>query len=208
MNIFRMIIASIPAEVTGSSPRRAGTDVPGLSLARNAIILAAVLFVSPLFAQTTQSAAPSTAEIKLLLTTEDGRKQLQATVTADGKPLENATVAFTVKRTFGQLDIGKDQTLDDGTAQIPFPVDLPGGTTGQLDVTAIVQAPTKYANTSAHATFGGAAILIPSDDEFPRSLWAPRAPWLLIVTIAGILAIVWCVYAYVAGQLWAIARGR
>ena len=157
---------------------------------------------------TTTSSPAVTAELKIQLTTEEGKKQIQATLTAGGKPVEGATVAFTVKRTFGNLPIGKDQTLDDGTAAVTFPADLPGGATGELQVIASVQAPTKYSQITARATFSGAATIHPSDDEFPRALWAPRAPWLLVGTIVGILAAVWCVYAYVLAQLWALYRGR
>lgn len=159
-------------------------------------------------APATASSPTLAAELKIQLTTEEGKKQIQATLTAGGKPVEGATVAFAVKRTFGNLPIGKDQTLDDGTAAVAFPADLPGGATGELQVIASVQAPTKYSQVTARATFGGAATIHPSDDEFPRALWAPRAPWLLVGTIVGLLAAVWCVYAYVLAQLWALYRGR
>ena len=173
------------------------------------------LLTSSAFAQSTTATAPATttspavaAELKIQLTTEEGKKQIQATLTVAGQPVEGATVAFAVKRTFGNLPIGKDQTLDDGTAAVAFPADLPGGATGELLVIASVQAPTKYSLVTARATFGGAATIHPSDDEFPRALWAPRAPWLLVGTIVGIMAAVWCVYAYVLAQLWALYRGR
>ncbi len=171
-----------------------------------ATALVVCLVAAAALAQTTAASAPS-AEVKLVLVTEEGR-QLQATVSADGKPVEGATVVFTVQRTFGDLPIGKDQTLDDGTAQVPFPSDLPGGPTGELAVTATVQAPEKWAGATAKDVFPGAAKLATAAEPFPRALWAPRAPWLLVVTIAGLLLVVWCMYAYVATQLWAIARGR
>jgi hypothetical protein len=168
------------------------------------------LLTSNAMAQTTAT-VPATVpavELKIQLTMEEGKKQIQATLTAGGRPVEGATVAFTVKRTFGDLPIGRDQTLDDGTAAVAFPADLPGGVTGELQVIASVQAPTKYSQVVTHATFGGAAIVHPAEDEFPRALWAPRAPWLLVGTIVGILTAVWCVYACVVAQLWALSRGR
>ena len=155
-------------------------------------------------AQTTQAAG----DLALKLITEEGKKQIQATLTANGKPVENATVEFFVARTFGRLSIGKDQTLDDGTAQVIFPTDLPGNVSGELHVTAVVQVPTKYAGITAHSMFKGAAVVSESPEPFPRALWAPSAPVLLIVTIVGILAAVWCIYAYVVAQLWAISKGR
>lgn len=160
--------------------------------------------VAPAVAQTTQAAETS---LSLKLTTEEGKKQLQATLTDHGKPVEGATVHFLVARTFGALLIGKDQTLDDGAAQVPFPADLPGNATGELQVSAIVQAPAKYANISTQQTFGGAALAPPPED-FPRALWTPRAPLPLIVTIVVLVAAVWFVYGYVLSQLWALAKGR
>lgn len=163
-----------------------------------------LLQVSQLPAQTTQAAA----QVRLQVTTEEGKRQLQATVTAGGKPVEGATVLFTVGRTFGQLPVGKDQTLDDGTAAVPFPSDLPGGATGEIHVVAAVQSPTQYAGAAAHGEFDGAAKVQLGPEEFPRALWAPRAPLPLLGTIVVILAVVWCSYAYVVVQLWALARGR
>lgn len=154
--------------------------------------------------QTTQT----TAQLALKLTTEEGKRQIQATLTANGKPVENATVEFSVARTFGRLPLGKDQTLDDGTAQAPFPADLPGGTSGELHVMALVSTPAQYAGTAGHAVFGGAAKVDLNATPFPRALWAPNPPIPLILTIAGVLAAVWLIYAYVIAQLAAILKGR
>ncbi len=65
---------------------------------------------------------------------EKGNKQLMATVVAAGKPVANAAVTFAVQRTFGEMPLGNDTTLDNGTAAIAFPSDLPGGTTGILQL--------------------------------------------------------------------------
>lgn len=180
-----------------------------LSRLKIMLALLAGLLATAAPAQTTQATTQAaTAQLKLQLVTEEGHKKIQATLTDNGKTIENATVAFFARRTFGELALGKDQTLDDGTAEIDFPADLPGNAAGELLVTAKVQIPGKYANVSAQATFGGAKIIPSTSDEYPRALWAPRAPWLLVITIVGILAAVWCVYSYVVAQLWAVYRGR
>jgi hypothetical protein len=137
---------------------------------------------------------------------EDHKKMLRATVTADGKPLENVTVAFYVKRTFGNLLLGTDQTLDDGTAAVAFPLDLPGGRIGRLEAFAQIQSPEKYAGPAGEATLEGGAIVPAEADPFPRALWAPRAPLALIATILGLLAAVWVAYAYVVVQLLRIRK--
>ncbi len=150
----------------------------------------------------------SQANLSLQVITDQGQQLLQATLTAQGKPVENATIEFRVPRHFGVLPLGKDQTLDDGTAAIPFPADLPGGRTGEIQVIAVVQAPADLAGITTQQVFGGAKALQDTPGDFPRALWAPRAPWLLIVSFVTILVAVWCSYAYVVRQLWALPKGR
>lgn len=158
------------------------------------------------WAQTTQSAKP---EVAIKVITEDQQKLIQATVTLNGKPLNGAAVAFFVQRTFGRLTIGHDTTLDDGTAAVPFPTGLPGGPTGQLQVTAQVTAPPQYSQGSAATVLLDGGQIVPAQPTaFPRALWAPRAPVLLVLTIAAILASVWGCYVYVVAQLVAISRSR
>jgi hypothetical protein len=146
-------------------------------------------------------------EIFLKVTTEDSQKVILATVTTDGKPLANVTVNFFVKRTFGNLGIGHDQTVDDGTAAVPFPVDLPGGTTGQIQVIAVITNPSQYGSVRSEATFDGARVISPQAQAFPRTLWAPRAPLSLILTIVILVTVVWCTYVYVVIQLIRIRNG-
>jgi hypothetical protein len=65
--------------------------------------------------------------------------------------LKDIKVAFFVKRTFGNLEIGHDQTLDDGTAATLFPADLPGGTSGELKVIAAITDPPLFGDVRAEA---------------------------------------------------------
>jgi hypothetical protein len=164
-------------------------------------------------ASTPATTSPTAQKVRLTLNvvTEEQRKQLQVTVisaAAAGKPLENVTVAFAVKRMFGDLVLGVDKTLDDGTAAVLFPNDLPGGPTGQIQVLASVTAPPEYAGARVEVTLPAGRAAPDTSQAFPRALWAPRAPVLLIVIIFLILGAVWFCYAYVAAQLVAILRKR
>jgi hypothetical protein len=109
---------------------------------------------------------------------------------------------------FGDLVLGVDKTLDDGTAAVLFPNDLPGGPTGQIQVLASVTAPPEYAGARVEVTLPAGRAVPDTSQAFPRALWAPRAPVLLIVIIFLILGAVWFCYAYVAAQLVAILRKR
>ena len=160
--------------------------------------------ISPLLIAETDE--PNTGKISLQVTTEDNKKIILATVTANEKPLANATVNFFVKRTFGNLNIGHDVTLDDGTAAVPFPADLPGGTKGQLQVIAVVSNPPDYNSIRSEIVFEGARIIPVQAEVFPRALSAPQAPLGLILTIAVLLTVVWGTYIFVAAELIKIRK--
>lgn len=155
--------------------------------------------------QATSAPAP---ELKITTTTEDRQKLIQAAVMLAGKPLNKVTVEFYVKRTFGNLLLGHDTTLEDGTAAVPFPEGLPGGRTGELVVIAAITDPNQYSQIRAEATIPGGAIVTPSADTFSRTLWAPQAPVLLILAITAILVLVWGTYGYIVVQLFKLRKGE
>lgn len=145
--------------------------------------------------------------ITLKLQTEEGKKVIVATVKTNDKPVEGVMVALAVKRTFGELPIGAEDTLDDGTAAVPFPVGLPGDSNGLLQVIAEIKTPKDLAGTRFQAPIEGGKIIPPEKDPFPRALWSPRAPVTLVVTIFVLLGAVWGTYAYVVFQLIQIKKG-
>lgn len=175
-----------------------------LGLFLSLVILEGFFSSSPVVAGTADVNKP---DISLQIATEDNQKVIRATVTIDGKPLENATIDFFVKRTFGNLSIGHDQTLDDGTAAVPFPYDLPGGTTGKIQVFTVITNPQQYGAAHAEATFDGSRVIPLQKEEFPRALWSPRAPLVLILTIMFLVTAVWSTYVYVVVQLVKIRKG-
>jgi hypothetical protein len=156
-------------------------------------------------APATTQASPAT--VTLSTKVEDGKPQLVATVTLNGKPLENARVAFGAPRSFGKLILGTDVTLDDGTAAIAFPSDLPGDAQGVLVLTAEVQAPLAYAGARAQASLPGGKVHAPAEEPYPRALWAPQAPLGLILVISALVAGAWGTYLFVVVQLVAVRKG-
>ena len=131
---------------------------------------------------------------------------LQAVVKADGKPLENAVVRFYAVRTFGNLLVGEDKTLDDGSAAVKFPTGLPGSADGSLCIIAQLKEPAQYA-TYSQATLTGGTPNSMEQITFPRALWARRAPWPLLLAIGVPLGGVWITYAFVVAQIIAIRKG-
>jgi len=158
-------------------------------------------------APTPSTPAPADVQITLTQTTEEGKKQLVATVMHGGKPVEKATVSFYVHRTFGQLLLGSDTTLDDGTAAIAFPTDIPGGPSGILDLSVRVTAPLAMVGAGGQAALPGGKIVAAVNTPFPRALWSPQAPYSLIAIIIFLVGGAWGAYAFVVFQLFALRKG-
>lgn len=143
--------------------------------------------------------------IALSTTTEDGKKMLVATATIDGKPVENAKILFFAHRTFGNLTLGAETTLDDGTAAVPFPVTLPGDGRGRLQLSAEIAGSSKT-HPRAEAVFDGGVPFRAEAAASPRALWASRAPFVLLANIALIVGLIWGAFGYAVYQLAAIRR--
>ncbi|MGD0388579.1 MAG: hypothetical protein ABSC42_06440 [Tepidisphaeraceae bacterium] len=163
------------------------------------LFIACLLLISPwpAFAQTSRPAIAVTTDV------EDGKKMVHALVTLNGKPIENVNLQYFVQRTFGNLPIGQDTTLDDGTSAVAFPTDLPGASDGNLHVIVRITAPPQYSSVSVSAAFGADVQPAPAD-PFPRALWAPNAPLALMLSIFVLLAGVWLSYLFVVSRILAI----
>ena len=138
---------------------------------------------------------------------EEGKPVLLARLTREGKAVEGAIVLFQAERLFGWLPLGRETTIDDGTAAIHFPGGLPGGPAGQLRIRVKIESPPDLATLSAEATLGGARRVPLDREPFPRALWSVHAPLPLILTIVILLGAVWTTYATVLSQLWKIYKG-
>ena len=139
----------------------------------------------------------------------DDEERLVAAVTADGRPLTGARVAFSVKRVFSPMALGEEVTGADGKASVPFPSTLPGGgEKGELKVAAEIISPDRFAGTRGEALMPGAPIVHaePTGTWPPRALWSSRAPIGVIATLGTLLSVVWCTYVFVIRQLVLIKR--
>jgi len=187
------------------APREDTTDPPRPRTGARAAIVVALLALTATSARAEQ--APAALELSLRRATEDHADVVLALVLSAGQPVEGVAVKFYVRRTFGLLSIGTEETLDDGTAAVPFPARMPGGPTGELDVTAIVEATETHAAATARLRTAGGLVVTPEPNQFPRALWAPRAPLGLLVTILGLAGGVWLAYVFVITQLVRIRKG-
>jgi len=185
---------------------------------RNRVAVASVaalacLLMRPLYyalAQDGGNDATPPAEVSIEKISEEGETLILATVTSveSGEPIEDASVSFFVKRTFGLLSLGSDTTLDDGSAAVTFPADIPGDSTGKIEVLVKVTAPADLASVTASAILGGASPLTINENPFPRELWSRRAPFSMMLIFVVLLGGVWCTFFVVVRQVYCIAKGR
>ncbi len=160
----------------------------------------------PVHAGASAPVGSTNLRIAIRRSNEQGQDMLVGTITAQGRPVAGVTVAFSVNRAFGNMTLGTDQTLSDGSAAIPFPQGLPGNAAGQLRIHATIQAPAEVAGLSVEAMIPGGAPLHAVTGLEPRALWSTRTPLALVVTIGGLLLCVWSTFAFVAGQLVAMSH--
>ena len=156
---------------------------------------------------TTMPLASQVPDIQAKVSQEDGRPVIVATIMADQKPVKGATVIFSVHRNFGDLKLGEDTTLEDGTAAVSLPKKLPAGPGGKLILKLEISAPATLAGTQRVVELQGPAATGRSDDGVPRALMARRAPLLLLLLLALIVGSVWSAYAVVTHHLFRIKKG-
>lgn len=156
------------------------------------------LFIDPL--SNVAWAFQDSPEITLEETVEDDERLIMATVTIDGEPLEGAVVQFGVVRTFGTINLGEEETWDDGIAYIAFPEGIPS-TTGEFEVVAHINESDDYTQAQTVASFPTDVKVSLIQGMFPQSLWSQRPLWPLVAVIVVLLTGVWSTYAFVFVQL-------
>ncbi|MDO8501176.1 MAG: NrfD/PsrC family molybdoenzyme membrane anchor subunit [Gemmatimonadaceae bacterium] len=170
-----------------------------------ALLLAAGAAAAAPWSAAHAQTAQGKAVIELTRTTEGEEEMLVAKVTANGLPVKGATVAFSVRRTFGLMTLGEDQTLDDGTAAVAFPTALPGDAKGELTFRVALRSPPELDSSAADVKLAGAPAR-PWPSVPPRALWSSRVPLAIPATFAFLVLCVWSTYAFVVRQLAALRK--
>jgi mono/diheme cytochrome c family protein len=144
--------------------------------------------------------------ITLAMQYNDQIKKIVVTATEKLKdggitPAAGVEVMLTVKRYFGNLQVGDIKTTNNqGEVAFEFPADLPGNSEGNVDVTAKVNDPKnlmKSAPVSASMAVG-VPTTKPGLTE-TRAWWSTRdkAPYWILITFTGSVVIVWAFIFYI-----------
>ena len=175
---------------------------------RLVLISCCFLFAQNLFAQ--DSSNTSNAKIQISFSKEDSIKEINAVITNADTAVKGVDVHFYIKKSFGLLPLEGDFTTTDadGKASVDFPTDIPGDQAGNVTVIAKVEDNDELGNLETTKTVQWGVPVSAEQSVQTRALWASanNAPWPLVITVTGMVGIVWGTIFYIVFQLVAIKR--
>lgn len=146
-------------------------------------------------------AAPTQLALRLEPDGADQARAVAVLTDPSGQPLQNATITFLRKTTFGEVSLGTVRTNGAGLAAADLPVS-PGQ---EVKVTAAFKGSRSWRATEAGASLSVPAVAATSR---PPGLYTQRPnPWflaILLVVVGG----VWLTYAAVFYLLFGLSRAR
>lgn len=123
------------------------------------------------------------------------------------KPIPNAELKFFIKRYFGNQEIGKSKTNAEGLAVIDFPTNIPGDSTGYVDLVVALSDDPEHVN----AIVENANICSPHKpiNIFEkRVMWSEntRTQWWALLSYGLVVLGVWLTILYVVFQIVQIKK--
>ena len=155
------------------------------------------------------------AHIELDFWEEKGNKYIIAKASdfdhdSIGAPIEEIELYVYVERTFSLLPIGDrfNETDENGELKIEFPTDLPGDTSGLVNVIVKIEDADEYADTIFSKTINWGIPLVIDKNENKRALWAASAsaPIYLLILTNSLILIVWGIIFYIMIKIYHISK--
>jgi len=177
------------------------------------LVSCSLLCIQHAFAQDSSNAGA--AKITLSFLGKDSARQVKATLTkpdANGNDtaVKGIDIHFYIYRSFGLLPIEGDNltTDENGEAIVDFPNDIPGDKSGNVTVIARVEDNDEAGNPETKKNIQWGVPVNSQQAVQPRALWssANNAPWPLVITVTGMVGIVWGIILYIFFQLVAIKK--
>ena len=162
----------------------------------------------------TQSGTGEVAvNVKILLTWLQEKNQIQAVISGVKdktiQPVQGAEVKLFAKRYFGNLLIDEPRNTDiQGKVVFNFPKDLPGDSTGFVQIIARLSDETAYGDAGIDTSLAiGVPTYRPPLNE-PRAMWniVQKTPIWLLLTYSFTVLAVWGFIFYVLIQIRAIFK--
>lgn len=166
------------------------------------------------YADAEAESAIKDARVVLNLSEKDTARLITATVSEvqmnnKEKPAANVEVSFGVKRLFGIMPLSDEAivtTNDEGVATFYLPKEIKGDEKGNIVLVARINDSEQYGTVEATTSARWGVPLVADKNPFPRALWEPRAPVLLIVVFSIIFGGIWLTYGTVVYQIYRIEK--
>jgi hypothetical protein len=192
-----------------SFPKKIPADTSGVTII-------ARLENDKIYEDTEVQASVKEASMVLSLSEKDSVKLISAFVTemmANGeqRPLSGVEVSFGTKRLFGIMPLGDEPTVatdDQGLATFSFPKEIKGDKNGNIVIVGKITDHDIYGNVEATTVTQWGTQLVVETNPFPRALWEPRAPIVLIVSFSIVFGGIWITYSVVIFQMIKIKRKK
>jgi 5-hydroxyisourate hydrolase-like protein (transthyretin family) len=133
-------------------------------------------------------------------------RTVEVTCTANGDPIEEATVYLYVKSMIRPLLIGEEETDEDGMVSFEFPTDLPGNSDGTIDFYSFIEDDADFGNVKGTVNKDWGTPRIENNTKVVRSLSSPNPPLWLLITFIGLLVIIWGHYIEVIIRLFKLKK--
>lgn len=166
------------------------------------------------YEDTETQASVKDARLVLSLSEGDSSRLISALATEilpDGeeKPIPNVEVNFGIQRLFGVMPLSEEAnvTTDDrGMATFNFPKEIKRDEKGNVFLVTRIIDDEVYGNVEATSVSKWGEPLVVEKNPFPRALWEPRAPVILIISFIIIFSGIWFTYGFVIYQITKIEK--
>ncbi len=208
---------SLLGNVVTGEDGKAGMHLPAaIPTDTSGVTIIAAIENDKMYKDAEAQASVKDASLVLTLSGKDSVKLitvLAAAIQANGeqRPIPNLEVNFAIQRLFGIMPLSDEATAttdENGMATFNFPAGIKGDENGKVKVVARIIDNEIYGNIETASVAAWGNKLIPETNPFPRALWEPRAPVLLMVTFSIIFGGIWITYAFVIFQLVKIKKQR
>jgi len=107
------------------------------------------------------------------------------------KPIKEVDLNIGVERLYSTLFLEKIETDEDGNSSFEFPNDIPGDSTGTINIVVFVEDHDDYGTITKSATINWGTLVDYSDHLIGRSLFGDEAPLWMIISVFIILTGAW-----------------
>jgi hypothetical protein len=121
-------------------------------------------------------------------------------------PVEGLDIIIGAERLYNILQIGQVQTDAEGKGSLEFPNDLPGDSSGMINVTARIEDNEIYGTVGSRQSLKWGIPVSYEIKPLTRQLWSNEAPLWMIFSVFIILSAAWFHFFLALNRLWKVKK--